>query len=357
MFKLQTQSSFILVAILVCLLLPLSGRAFAAEHYVEQKLSFISASNQLSGALIVPKSGSEAFPVVIFVHGDLEQTYDGWGYYPYLWEQLAKRGIGAFSWDKAGIGSSSGNWQNQSMTDRANEVVDAIAILNEQQRVGPDQIGVMGFSQAGWVLPELATLSDQPAFMIFISTAVNWVEESDYQGEKRLRRLGLDEQTIATTLECARQSTERFLSKAHYPYQQYLTNWKSNCGLAHNCEESPMSAKRFQFVKLNIASDMRDHMGDIQTPILALFGKQDQLVDVENSVQVFNEYFSHRDDFMLKVFDNSNHSMLREDVFSNALGDPDDITRQLEMLGESAFADGFLETMATWVEQQTQQDR
>ena len=61
--------------------------------------------------------------------------YDAYGDYRPLWGRLAERGIASFSWDKVGVGNSQGDWQSQSMDDRAEETVAAIEMLNKKAQV------------------------------------------------------------------------------------------------------------------------------------------------------------------------------------------------------------------------------
>jgi hypothetical protein len=63
---------------------------------------------------------------------------------PQHWEAFARRGIASLSWDKPGIGNSTGDWTAQSMEDRAHEGLAAIRLLKERQEVAPNKIGVWG---------------------------------------------------------------------------------------------------------------------------------------------------------------------------------------------------------------------
>lgn len=149
-------------------LLPLLLILSIDEKYQEVVIEFEHEGNHLSGSLIVPKNKSESFPVVVFVHGDGAMPYDAFSYYRPLWNQLAEQGIASFSWDKPGVGNSQGNWQEQDMDDRADETIAVIEMLKKRSEVMADKIGLIGYSQAGWVLPLVASKSDFPDFMILV---------------------------------------------------------------------------------------------------------------------------------------------------------------------------------------------
>ena len=76
----------------------------------------------------------EKTPLVIFVHGDGKLGHDAFGYCEHIWNELAKKGIASMSWDKKGIGQSTGKWLNQSIEDRANEVIAAIDFMKADPR-------------------------------------------------------------------------------------------------------------------------------------------------------------------------------------------------------------------------------
>jgi alpha-beta hydrolase superfamily lysophospholipase len=106
--------------------------------------------------------------VILFVHGDGHLDYETHGYYPLIWKRLLKQGFAIFSWDKPGIGSSNGNWLTQSMQDRQREVQSAINVIQKRYGFSGPQVGLIGFSQAGWVVPALAKNNPDVGFVIEI---------------------------------------------------------------------------------------------------------------------------------------------------------------------------------------------
>lgn len=188
-FVLASGASLIIGLVLV-------GMALVSSDYKAQKMTFEFADSQLAAALILPKNHSPPYPVVVFVHGDGALPYDAYGYYQPLWNHLAKQGVASFSWDKAGVGGSRGNWLYQSMEDRADEVIAAIDYLRTLKAVNTDHIGLMGFSQAGWVLPLVSARSAYPDFMVSVSGAINWLEQRDYLTRNRLSKEGFSETEI-----------------------------------------------------------------------------------------------------------------------------------------------------------------
>lgn len=107
--------------------------------------------DSISGTLYTPKAKS--YPVVVFVHGDGAVDRTGSDNYYMIMNAFLRKGVACFSYDKLGVGNSSGNWLNQSMADRADEVeavIDSIRLLN-----GVTHVGVIGFSQGDGLFQNL----------------------------------------------------------------------------------------------------------------------------------------------------------------------------------------------------------
>jgi len=121
-------------------------------------ITFTHNEDILEGTLTLP-AGVSSPPVVLLIHGDGAQ--DRWsqgGYLPLVNDLLAK-GIAVYSWDKPGVGESRGNWLAQTMRDRSDEATVALKTLKKQPELLQSRFGFLGFSQAGWVVPQAAMQS------------------------------------------------------------------------------------------------------------------------------------------------------------------------------------------------------
>ena len=336
------------IAILTLSIFLLTG---CNESYQEVPANFEHEGNHISGSLVLPKNSQEPYPVVIFVHGDGAMPYDAYGYYRPLWGRLAERGIASFSWDKAGVGNSQGDWQSQSMDDRAEETVAAIEMLNKRADVAPNRIGLIGYSQAGWVLPLVASKSDYPRFMVLVSGAINWMDQGAYMTERRLTREGFSKKQIKQVIEESRNiSAQLFSSTA--TYEEYLQYYHTSTVLK-KMGEPLLAPQRFSFVKLNWRYDARESLEDIKVPTLAVFGKQDLNVDTEESIRVYKEMFEKSDNrnLTIKVFSDAGHGLLKQRYFKETIPGIGFLIK-LEFLGEDAFTDGYLDFVADWIEKE-----
>ncbi|NOZ51974.1 MAG: alpha/beta hydrolase [Gammaproteobacteria bacterium] len=333
------------------MLILLSGCAsLDNKTYREVTMGFEHEGNQLSASVILPENSSGPFPVVVFVHGDGAMPYDAYGYYRPLWNRLAKQGIASFSWDKPGVGRSQGDWQNQSLDNRADETIAAIDMLKKHTNIVPNKIGLIGYSQAGWVLPLVAKKSDYPNFMILVSTAINWMNQGAYMMKERLTQKGVSDKQIKEAIELYRSTSVQFFAPST-TYEEYRQYYHANTALKM-MGEALLTPQRFQFVKLNWRYDAQESLKKITAPTLAIFGKHDLNVDTQESIRVYKTIFekSGNNDVTIKLFPDAQHSLLKQKHFKETVPGIGFLIK-LEFLGKDAFAEGYLDFVADWVEE------
>jgi len=154
---------------LVILLLPACARQPQPARVEE--ITFQSGEFTLVGDLRTP-AGTGPFPVVLFVHGSGPIDRTMFGYYLPIMERMLQAGYAVFSWDKPGTGESTGQLSNTRVYhDRAQIVLDAIAVMKERSDIDRRRIGLWGISQASYVMPLVLSQSEDVAFMICVSCA------------------------------------------------------------------------------------------------------------------------------------------------------------------------------------------
>jgi len=310
---------------------------FDKNPYEVVELNFKNKKNTLDGKLILPSKRYDNVPVMIFVHGDGAMPYDAYGYYNSLWRALAKKGIASYSWSKAGVDDSSGNWQNQSMDDRAEEVISAISMLKEYKEINISKVGLIGFSQAGWVLPKVAKKSSLHDIIVLISPAVNWMEQGEFNSRNRLSKRGFSELEIKNILS---ENTKQTSLLSKLSYSEYLLSVKEG--------SSAISEDRFQFIKLNWQSDSQQELKNIKTPLLAVFGKDDENINITNSINIYkSELVSNNKDMSIKVFDNAQHALLKTEHFEEQNPGLWFLIK-LWFLEDDAFVEGYNDLLVNW---------
>lgn len=265
-------------------------------------IRFKADGNLLSGTLILPSSGKPTV-IAIFVHGDGPQDrFSHSGYLPLI-NTLTDNNIAVFSWDKAGIGKSQGNWLNQTMAGRADEAKAALAILREKYPSPSISIGYFGFSQAGWVIP-IAASQSSPDFSVIIGGAVNWCEQGAFYHRMRLTQEGIEK------------------SKIEQQITQQLQSYDAIFGVngSHAPKTSPdMSLERFKFVDRNFLNDASLDIPKMNGRLLAIWGEDDLNVDAQTNACRYEELLVDNPNSTVVVVKNSTHGLLNAALFNYQL--------------------------------------
>ncbi|WP_307163604.1 alpha/beta hydrolase family protein [Streptomyces rishiriensis] len=88
-------------------------------------------------------------------------------YFPPIRRHLVDAGLAVLSYDKRGVGGSSGEWRDATLDDLAADAVAALDFLRAQPGVRPEAVGLFGHSEGGWVVLRAATTArDGPSWVI-----------------------------------------------------------------------------------------------------------------------------------------------------------------------------------------------
>lgn len=274
---------------------------------LEQSIEIPTPKGKLTGTLTLPKNAAGGLGLVLFIHGDgpVDASHND-GYKP-LWERLASLGYASLSLNKRGINGSAGNWLEQSIGDRVEEASQALAWARTQTFVDSGRIGVWGASQAGWVIPKLAA-QETLAFSILVSPAINWLQQGAYNTRQQMKKDGYTDEEIKRQITYEQQVNGLLLRGADYEEYTQLTHPKEK-----------MSAERWSFVRRNFQADAANDLQNFKSPVLLLLGEEDLNVDVEQTESVYRENISPASLLTVKLFPDTEHSMLRVQTADSAL--------------------------------------
>ena len=161
--------------------------------YREEEVRFRNGDVALSGTLYVP-SGEGPHPAVVFVHGDGPDTREGYRFFADL---FARRGVAALIYDKRGAGASEGDWRQSRFRDLADDALAGVRLLRSRSHIDPEQIGLWGGSQGGWIAPLAASRSNEVAFLIIKSgPAVRPAQLATYKSVTRVRDAGFPPEVV-----------------------------------------------------------------------------------------------------------------------------------------------------------------
>jgi pimeloyl-ACP methyl ester carboxylesterase len=286
---------------------------------------------RLAGTLHLPASPAP-HPVVLMMQGSGPADRDGDGYFPPIRDAFLSRGIAVYSFDKPGIGDSSGDWRHYGLAGRTDQALAVIAVLREQKDIDPRRVGIWGQSQGGWLVQMIAARLPDLAIAIANSGPGIGVAEQDLYGcEHTMRAAGKSETDIAHALAFLDAmhaaalrgddypTAERLLIAAarDEPWYGYLTfddaeDWGLICRFIQERYEPSEALAR------------------VRCPFLALFGGLDPLLPALESAAIYGKALraAGNRDATIVVFPQANHRIF----------DPE----------TGAFATGYLDLLADW---------
>jgi pimeloyl-ACP methyl ester carboxylesterase len=199
-------------------------------------------------------------------------------------KRLAKEGFAVLTYDKRGVGESGGLYAGPSVgtnnIDNTNLNLlaqDASSAVNTFQTYLKDKkipIGLIGFSQAGWIIPIAANKNPQIKFMVLFSCP-----------------------TI-TTLEQLRF--------------QFYTNGNDNFWENHTEADAREHIKndvdRYQFT----ATDPKIFLNSISIPGLWLFGEKDIQIPVKLCIEQLNTLKAEGKPFEYTLFSKIGHNTVND---------------------------------------------
>ena len=163
-----TRNSYILLGVLL-LLNSTKLIAQSPEAIQTKEVNFTSEGVQLAGTLYQPQKAQAA---IVLVHGSGQTTR-----MTQFAERLVQHNIAVLTYDKRGVGASGGvyagpevgtnNIDARNLELLAKDARAAVNILNEEFK--NVLIGLLGFSQAGWIIPLTAHENPLVDFMVLFS--------------------------------------------------------------------------------------------------------------------------------------------------------------------------------------------
>jgi pimeloyl-ACP methyl ester carboxylesterase len=292
------------------------GRRVDIESH--EDIRFSSGEIQLAGAVFGPRTKGR-HPAIVLVHGSGAENRE----YMLPWARfLIRRGMVVLSYDKRGVGGSTGDWKAASFDDLAGDVVAAVRYLSTRRDVDPSRIGLLGISQAGWIMPLAAARAKKVAYLISISGAgIPPSETTIDQARNEMTMTGMPRQNVETIVA---------LLKLQYEYARTGQGWEAYAAarekLAARMGKPPDtipgtpdhpywdSIKRLYFY------DPVPTLRQLQVPTLAIWGELDNNIMAEKNRAAWDAALrlGGNRDYTLRILPNANHSQFEAKVGSNA---------------------------------------
>jgi alpha-beta hydrolase superfamily lysophospholipase len=168
-----------------------------------EEVTFQNGDVVLSGSLVVPARAGR-HPAIVRIHGSGPQTrrnfLDGW---------YAYHGVSYLSFDKRGTGESTGDWQEAGISELADDVLAAVRLLRARSDIDPDQIGIEGDSEGGWIAPAVAARDPRIKFILLhAGPAMDYVPGLMNEVEENSKARGLAGEDLQKALAFRQKATQ-----------------------------------------------------------------------------------------------------------------------------------------------------
>jgi uncharacterized protein len=280
------------------------------------------------------------------------------GHRPFLVisDHLTRRGIAVLRLDDRGVGGSTGEYMNAALSDRVADADAGVTFLRMRPDIDPRRVGLVGFSEGGWVAQELAARSEAVGFVVMLAApAVSPLELLMAQAEGMLRATGepLVEEHLAltrTTFDLIRGEPDD--ARATAAVRAAMRAWvetlptEAAATFRARADAEAYRAELDRSLQVQTTRWFRGLLAhepvaleSVRVPVLALFGERDLQVPPTQSAPRLREAWAAHPDATVHVLPELNH------FFQHArTGLPSEYARI-----EETFAPVALEMIGTWI--------
>ena len=315
------------------------SRSVSQPAVHQEPVRFSSGDATLAGTLFLPNKPGK-HPAVVLFHGSGPQPRDSdradW---------FAACGIAALTYDKRGVGQSTGDFRTIPFQDLVEDGLSGIAFLKARSDIDAKHIGVWGISQGGWLGPLAASRSSDVAFVISVSgPGVTPGEQMVFYYASELRMQGLPDKDVEEASALRRQVWNYLATSAGYEQtksevqRSKAKGWYAAVRAQRDdlfgSFERAKTERNNNWFKTEMNYDPVATLRKLKAPVLFLFGADDRLVPVPKSAEIIRQTLTdsgHRD-FTIKIFPAADHGLYLSDA-----------------TGSIRLAPGYEETMKEWV--------
>ena len=160
-----------------------SGQFAKRVEYQQEDVIFTSADGvKLAGLLSLPAASSPA-PAFMMLHGSEPGTRDNFGA-KQMAHYMISQGFAILNYDKRGVGDSEGFYQEAPSDSNLKKHADDAtgqgrSIWLPVPKSTAKQIGLIGGSQAGWVIPLASAQSERISYFVILSGPVTSTAQED----------------------------------------------------------------------------------------------------------------------------------------------------------------------------------
>lgn len=292
--------------------------------YNEENVVFENkkAGIKLGGTLTFPKSKTK-LPAVILVTGSGQQDRnEEIGKHKPFWiiaDYLTRHGIAVLRVDDRGIGGSTGNFDQSTTGDFAEDALAGITFLKSRQEINPKKIGIIGHSEGGMIAALAASKSSDVAFIVSMAGVfINFEDVVIDQILNQLKLQGIKDEDIELErnwrkkiYSLAKENTDSATAAKNLweiynklPEDEVARlNWPKG---RQNAQIKQVLNPWWRYI---LGMDNKTILINVKCPVLFIYGELDQQVIPDNNIPIIEEAMKEggNKDFMVKKLPGLNH--------------------------------------------------
>ncbi len=301
--------------------------------YSQEEVSFASGEAVLSGTLTLPEGCSRRTPAVVMITGSGLQNRDEeiFDHKPFavIADALARKGIASLRYDDRGFGKSTGNAAAATTEAFMQDALAGNALLRQRF----DKVGALGHSEGGTI----ALMMGADGFTDFVVSlagmSVSGRETLLDQNRRLLSEAGYAAPTVeeyCTLLISAFDNdtsvdTKRQASSLPYELKRNL--------------QAAMKQLQTPYMQHFLTLDIRERLGNVACPVLALNGTKDTQVACEENLAALKQGLPSNPGSRISASEGLNH------LFQHcSTGNADEYSRI-----EETISPDVLDTITGWI--------
>jgi Dienelactone hydrolase and related enzymes len=292
--------------------------------YNEENVVFENkkAGIKLAGTLTFPKSKTKC-PAVILVTGSGQQDRnEEIGRHKPFWiiaDYLTRNGIAVLRVDDRGIGGSTGNFDQSTTGDFAEDALAGITFLKSRQEINPKKIGIIGHSEGGMVAPLAASMSPDVAFIVSMAGAfINFEDVVIDQILNQLKLQGIKDEDIELErnwrkkiYSLAKENTDSATAAKRLweIYNELPEDEMTRLNWPKGRHEAQIKQVLNPWWRYILRLDNKTILMKVKCPVLAIYGELDQQVNPDKNIPVIEDALKEggNKNFMVKKLPGLNH--------------------------------------------------
>ena len=302
--------------------------------YATEEVAFANGDAVLKGTLVLPEGYGRKTPVLIMVTGSGLQNRDEEIYehkpFAVIADALARAGIATLRYDDRGFGESTGDLVHCTTEDMKNDALAGIGLLRERF----DRVGVIGHSEGGTIALMLAAEKKADFIVSLSGMVVSGKETLLWQNRVSLAEAGVPAETIDSY--CKALETVFDASTAGMPLPS-TSQFDLPAALSQNLS-AVMRQLSMPYLKHFVTLDVRQLLGGISCPVLALNGTKDMQGEAESNLGALRSGLPDNPCNKLETVEGVNH------MFQHCQTGMTTEYRDIE----ETFAPEVLETLVEW---------